>query len=152
MYRWITRSATQEDFLRTKSVVTRHWSQQGYTRSRIREAVKRVYRLTRQSKNEWKTGFIPCHCMICTYTLSNIEKWPATSKRQISYREMTAVPALNTIHCAVGVPLGRDESEGRIDHAFCLNMKTQKYFSILYKDKPKLGDKLVASVTPTSLR
>ena len=29
-------------------------------------------------------------------------------------------------------PLDRDESEGRIDHAFRLNMKAQKYFRILY--------------------
>ena len=69
VYRWMTRSATYADFRATKRLVQPRWKQQGYTRSQIREAVRRVFRLTLQTPTNWTTGFQPCPvpCGVCKF-------------------------------------------------------------------------------------
>ena len=68
VYRWMTRSATYNDFKATKKTVQRRWRQQGYTRSKIRDAIRSVFFLTQQTPTLWVTGFFPCtnDCSICT--------------------------------------------------------------------------------------
>ena len=69
VYRWATRSASYSDFCATKATVQSHWRGQGYTRHAIRSAIRRVFKLTGQSPEDWDTGFFPCpiSCSICTY-------------------------------------------------------------------------------------
>lgn len=70
VYRWATRSSCYRDFCDTKSVVQPRWLEQGYTRSAIRTAVRRVFSLTGQTPQDWATGFFPCtvSCKICIYS------------------------------------------------------------------------------------
>ena len=65
--RWATHSSTYEDFKCTKAVVQSKWRQQGYSRSKIREAVRNVFKLTLQTPDSWETGFFPCTCFICSF-------------------------------------------------------------------------------------
>ena len=69
VYRWMTHSATYADFQATKRLVQRRWMEQGYTRSKIREAVRRAFQLTHQTPSRWRTGFYPCSssCAVCGY-------------------------------------------------------------------------------------
>lgn len=68
LYRWSSRSSTYTDFLRTKRIVQPCWLRQGYTRSAVRRAVRRLFALTGQTPDLWATGFYPCSCVICTFS------------------------------------------------------------------------------------
>ena len=68
VYRWMTRSATYEDFKKTKSVVQGHWRKQGYTRSAIRNAVRGVFHFTLRKPQDFTPGFRPCgQCSVCRF-------------------------------------------------------------------------------------
>ena len=72
VYRWCSRSSTYHDFLKTKSIVQRHWRRQGYTRSHIRTTVKEVLKFTCQSPCSWSAGFFPCQvpsCHVCHFAV-----------------------------------------------------------------------------------
>ena len=66
--RWASRSSTADDFLSTKTTVTRVWRSQGHTRSSIRTACQRALVLTGQSLTHWEPGFFPCSrgCSSCS--------------------------------------------------------------------------------------
>ena len=64
--RWASRSYSHEDFLQTKALVTPSWRRQGYSRSAIRSAMKKVFSITSQTPTSWTTGFFPCAtCHVC---------------------------------------------------------------------------------------
>lgn len=67
VYRWVTHSSSYSDFQATKKVVQPVWRQQGYTRSAIRIAVRRVFALTNQTPDDWRVGFYPCDCKVCSF-------------------------------------------------------------------------------------
>ena len=70
VYRWASHSSTYQDFQDTKKTVQKVWRDQGYSRSAIRSAVRTIFSLTKQTPTSWNTGFLPCNCNICTYSLS----------------------------------------------------------------------------------
>jgi hypothetical protein len=65
VYRWCTRSSSYHDFKRTKNLVQKHWMRQGYTRSQIRDVVKKVLSFTGQTPSAWQPGFFPCSVASC---------------------------------------------------------------------------------------
>ena len=67
VYRWVVRSSTYEDFKQTKREVQPVWRRLGYSRSAIRQAVRKVLSLTLQTPTDWETGFTPCNdnCTVC---------------------------------------------------------------------------------------
>ena len=67
IYRWTTHSSTYSDFKATKQRVQRVWRRLGYSRSVIRDSVRRVLRLTQQTPTDWEVGFFPCasDCTVC---------------------------------------------------------------------------------------
>ncbi len=67
-YRWATHCSTYEAFKETKKTVQAAWRRQGYSRSAIRTAVRRVLALTNQQPCAWRTGFFPCDCEVCFYS------------------------------------------------------------------------------------
>ena len=67
VYRWATHSSTYEYFMETKRTVQAAWRRQGYSRSAIRMAVRKVFELTNRSPSSWQTGFYPCDCDVCSY-------------------------------------------------------------------------------------
>lgn len=76
LYRWASRCSTYADFLEIKRAVSPVWLRQGYTRTAIRNAIRRLFRLTGQSPVQWNTGFFPCPCGVClfsspTFSVSN---------------------------------------------------------------------------------
>lgn len=69
VYRWCVHSSTYSDFKHTKSVVQAHWRRQGYTRSKVRAAVKNIFCFTGFSPTNWQPGFFSCDtCVICKYS------------------------------------------------------------------------------------
>ena len=68
VYRWVTHSSSYEAFKETKRTVQTAWRQQGYSRSAIRNAVRRVLAFTDQQPSSWQTGFFPCDCEVCFYS------------------------------------------------------------------------------------
>jgi hypothetical protein len=68
LLRFCTHSSSYDDFIFTKKVVSRHWLKQGYTRTQIRTACKKVHFLTQRYPNKWDPGFFPCDCHICKYS------------------------------------------------------------------------------------
>ncbi len=87
VYRWMTRSATYVDFMRTKALVQRRWREQGYSRSRIREAVRCAFNLTLQRPMNWRTGFFPCskRCNVCQYAGDGPTRVIRNSKTNASF-------------------------------------------------------------------
>lgn len=69
-YRWATHSSSYDAFRNTKRTVQKAWRQQGYTRSAIRNAVRRVLTFTHQQPNTWTTGFFSCDCDVCSFACS----------------------------------------------------------------------------------
>ncbi len=63
VYRWATHSSTYENIKETKRIVQASWRRQGYSRSAIRMAVRKVLDLTNLSPSSWQTGFYPCNCV-----------------------------------------------------------------------------------------
>lgn len=82
VYRWATRSATYKNFKETKKIVQKRWIDQGYTRSKIRQAVRDVFKLTLQTPLEWSTGFFPCSkkCSACKYAAAEPVRTVSNSK------------------------------------------------------------------------
>lgn len=91
IYRWCTRSSTYEDFKATKHCVQSYWRRQGYTRSKIRSAVKNVLFFTQQTPTNWDVGFSPCgSCAICALGFST---------KSVS-NSITSFPILHRLSCA----------------------------------------------------
>ena len=70
IYRWMTRSSSYEDFKTVKRKIFPHWRRQGYTRTTLRNAVRKAFALTLQTPTLWRRGFFPCKnvpCKICSY-------------------------------------------------------------------------------------
>lgn len=69
VYRWATHSSSYASFKLIKQTVQRRWRDQGYTRTAIRNAVRKVLSLTAQTPSDWRTGFFPCtgNCVVCIY-------------------------------------------------------------------------------------
>ena len=66
--RWVTRSSTREDFIKTCKVVFPAWRRQGITRAVLRNCVNRVFTLT-NLRNDWSFGFFRCdgpRCRACS--------------------------------------------------------------------------------------
>lgn len=95
VYRWMTRSATYADFSHTKSIVQRRWREQGYTRSRIRSAVRRAYSFTLQKPRTWRTGFFPCSsgCKVCKYAVRK------PTRLVKNFRTNASFPIVHNLSC-----------------------------------------------------
>lgn len=90
IYRWCTRSSSYDDFKATKHVVQPFWRRQGYTRSKIRSAVKNVLSFTQQTPLNWEAGFSPCGtCKFCILSFYS---------QRIS-NKVTSFPILHCLNC-----------------------------------------------------
>ena len=70
LYRFCVHSSTYEDFKSATSLCSKHWTQQGYSRSQIRSATTQVFSLTLKSPSNWEPGFFACHCFVCSFSFN----------------------------------------------------------------------------------
>ena len=85
--RWSTHSSTREDFQKTAALVCPVWRSQGYTRTAVRSAIRKVLTITGQ-KITWGCGFFPCQsnsCEICSFAKSPEPSRPAPITGRIPF-------------------------------------------------------------------
>ena len=92
LLRFCARSSTYEDFQKVKSLASKRWRRQGYSRIQIRNAVHRVYTLTQRYPDSWNPGFNACNCSVCKYSFSPSSVGDSSSN--------TTFYILHRLHCS----------------------------------------------------
>ena len=99
--RWACKSSSYEDFQATRRTVTPVWRSQGHSRTAIRDAVRKVFNLTRQTPTHWPTGFFTCstYCEVCRHATNKSSFGLKSARRRFRISQRIVCSDTNIIYC-----------------------------------------------------